>query len=163
MPISSKRYVDIDENKIEKVSLAIATPEDVLEWSNGEVTKPETINYKTYKPEPDGLFDELIFGPVTDYRCPICAKKYKRSSEGLFCEATELCKEKKPLILPKISRRSRMGHIKLNSPVVHFWFFKVDNSIITKLLGLKVGDTDKSQTRVSLEGVIYYKSHIVLE
>ncbi|MBR3348134.1 MAG: DNA-directed RNA polymerase subunit beta', partial [Mycoplasmataceae bacterium] len=163
MPISSKRYVDIDENKIEKVSLAIATPEDVLEWSNGEVTKPETINYKTYKPEPDGLFDELIFGPVTDYRCPICAKKYKRSSEGLFCEATELCKEKKPLILPKISRRSRMGHIKLNSPVVHFWFFKIDNSIITKLLGLKVGDTDKSQTRVSLEGVIYYKSHIVLE
>lgn len=163
MPITTRNYASIDENKIEKVSLGIATPNDVLEWSHGEVTKPETINYKTYKPEPDGLFDELIFGPVTDYKCPICAKKYKRSSEGLFCEATELCKEKKPEILPKISRRSRMGHIKLNSPVVHFWFFKVDNSIITKLLGLKVGDKDKSQTRVSLEGVIYYKSHIVLE
>lgn len=159
----SKKFSEIEENKIEKVSLGIATPEDVLEWSHGEVTKPETINYKTYKPEPDGLFDELIFGPSIDYKCPICAKKYKRSSEGLFCEATELCKEKKPEILPKISRRSRMGHIKLNSPVVHFWFFKVDNSIITKLLGLKVGDTDKSQTKVSLEGVIYYKSHIVLE
>lgn len=163
MPITTRNYASIDENRIEKVSLGIATPNDVLEWSHGEVTKPETINYKTYKPEPDGLFDELIFGPVTDYKCPICAKKYKRSSEGLFCEATELCKEKKPEILPKISRRSRMGHIKLNSPVVHFWFFKVDNSIITKLLGLKIGNTDKSQTRVSLEGVIYYKSHIVLE
>ncbi len=162
MSIERKTYAHIEENRIDKVSLGIATPQDVLEWSNGEVTKPETINYKTYKPEPDGLFDELIFGPVTDYKCPICAKKYKRSSEGIFCEATELCKEKKPEILPKISRRSRMGHIKLNSPVVHFWFFKVDNSIITKLLGLKIGDTDKSQTRVSLEGVIYYKSHIVL-
>ena len=161
--IISRRYAEIEDNKIEKVSLGIATPQDVLDWSHGEVTKPETINYKTYKPEPDGLFDELIFGPVTDYKCPICAKKYKRSSEGLFCEATELCKEKKPEILPKISRRSRMGHIKLNSPVVHFWFFKVDNSIIAKLLGLKVGDTDKNQTKVSLEGVIYYKSHIVLE
>ncbi len=159
----NNRYIEIEENKIDKVSLGIATPEDVLQWSHGEVTKPETINYKTYKPEPDGLFDELIFGPIIDYKCPICAKKYKRTSEGMLCEATELCKEKKPEILPKISRRSRMGHIKLNSPVVHFWFFKVDNSIITKLLGLKVGDTDKSQTRVSLEGVIYYKSHIVLE
>ncbi len=159
----SRKYADIEDNRIDKVSLGIATPQDVLDWSHGEVTKPETINYKTYKPEPDGLFDELIFGPVIDYKCPICAKKYKRSSEGLFCEATELCKEKKPEILPKISRRSRMGHIKLNSPVVHFWFFKVDNSIITKLLDLKVGDTDKSQTKVSLEGVIYYKSHIVLE
>ncbi len=163
MSIERKTYANIEENRIDKVSLGIATPQDVLDWSNGEVTKPETINYKTYKPEPDGLFDELIFGPITDYKCPICAKKYKRSSEGITCEATELCKEKKPEILPKISRRSRMGHIKLNSPVVHFWFFKIDNSIITKLLGLKIGDTDKSQTRVSLEGVIYYKSHIVLE
>ena len=163
MAVLTRHYATIEENKIDKVSLALATPEDVLEWSNGEVTKPETINYKSYKPEPDGLFDELIFGPVTDYKCPICAKKYKRSSEGLFCEATPLCKDKKPEILPKISRRSRMGHIKLNSPVVHFWFFKVDNSIISRLLGLKVGDTDKSQTRVSIEGIIYYKSHIVLE
>ena len=163
MAVLTRHYATIEENKIDKVSLALATPEDVLDWSNGEVTKPETINYKSYKPEPDGLFDELIFGPVTDYKCPICAKKYKRSSEGLLCEATPLCKEKKPEILPKISCRSRMGHIKLNSPVVHFWFFKVDNSVISRLLGLKVGDTDKSQTRVSIEGIIYYKSHIVLE
>lgn len=163
MAIISRKYANIEENKIDKVSLALATPEDILDWSHGEVTKPETINYKSYKPEPDGLFDELIFGPVIDYKCPICAKKYKRSSEGLFCEATPMCKEKKPEILPKISRRNRMGHIKLNSPVVHFWFFKVDNSVISRLLGLKVGDTDKSQTRVSIEGIIYYKSHIVLE
>ena len=163
MAVLTRHYATIQENIIDKVSLALATPEDVLEWSNGEVTKPETINYKSYKPEPDGLFDELIFGPVTDYKCPICNKKYKRSSEGLVCEATPLCKEKKPEILPKISRRNRMGHIKLNSPVVHFWFFKVDNSIISRLLGLKVGETDKSQTRSSIEGIIYYKSHIVLE
>ena len=110
----------LDANKFEGIKISIASPEQIREWSYGEVKKPETINYKTYKPEPDGLFDELIFGPVTDYKCPICAKKYKRSSEGITCEATELCKEKKPEILPKISRRSRMGHIKLNSPVVHF-------------------------------------------
>ena len=163
MAVLTRHYATIQENIIDKVSLALATPEDVLEWSNGEVTKPETINYKSYKPEPDGLFDELIFGPVTDYKCPICNKKYKRSSEGLVCEATPLCKEKKPEILPKISRRNRMGHINLNSPVVHIWFFKVDNSIISRLLGLKVGETDKSQTRSSIEGIIYYKSHIVLE
>lgn len=163
MAIVSRKYANIEENIIDKVSLSLATPEDVLEWSNGEVTKPETINYKSYKPEQDGLFDELIFGPVTDYKCPICAKKYKKSSEGSFCEATPMCKEKKPEILPKISRRSRMGHIRLNAPVVHFWYFKVDNSIISRLLGLKVGDTDKNQTRISIEGVIYYKSHIVLE
>lgn len=163
MPIISRKYANIEENRIDKVSLAIATPEDVLEWSHGEVTKPETINYKTYKPEPKGLFDEMIFGPTTDYKCPICAKKYKRSSEGSTCEATPMCKESKPEILPKISRRNRMGHIKLNSPVVHFWFFKVDNSIISRLLGLKVGDNDKLQTKVAIEGLIYYKSHIVLE
>lgn len=162
MPVSRK-YALIEQNKIKKISLALATPEDVLEWSNGEVTKPETINYKSYKPEAGGLFDELIFGPTTDFKCAICAKKYKKSNENTFCENTDLCKELKPEILPKISRRNRMGHIKLNSPVLHFWFFKVDNSILAKLLGLKVGDSNKSHARATIEGVIYYKSHIVLK
>lgn len=86
----------------------------------GEVTKPETINYKSYKPEREGLFDELIFGPTTDYKCPICGTKYKRSDENTICEKTPMCQKYQPKILPKITRRSRMGHIHLNNPVVHF-------------------------------------------
>ncbi|MGL4343039.1 MAG: DNA-directed RNA polymerase subunit beta' [Metamycoplasmataceae bacterium] len=162
MPLTRK-YAQIDQNKYDKISLSLLRPEEVLDMSNGEVTKPETINYKSFKPEPGGLFDELIFGPVVDYKCPICSKKYKKGNEGFFCEATEECKIKKAEILPKISRRSRMGHIKLNSPVVHFWFFKVDNSIISKLLALKIEGTNKSLAKSSIESIIYYKSHIVLE
>lgn len=71
----SRQYAKIYENTIEKISLALATPENILEWSRGEVTKPETINYKTFKPERGGLFDELIFGPLIDYKCPVCGKK----------------------------------------------------------------------------------------
>lgn len=152
-----------ESKKIEKIILSLATDEDVLEWSNGEVTKPETINYKSYKPERDGLFDELIFGPTTDYKCPICNTKYKRSDENSVCSKTTACEKYKPKILPKITRRSRMGHIHLHNPVVHFWFFKIDHSIISKLLGLKVSDTNKVVTKADLEKLIYYKSHIVLE
>ena len=162
MPLTRK-YASIEQNKIKNISLSLATPLDVLEWSHGEVIKPETINYKSYKPESGGLFDELIFGPTTDFKCAICAKKYKKSNENTFCENTDLCKEMKPEILPKISRRNRMGHVKLNSPVLHFWFFKVDNSILAKLLGLKVGVSNKVHSRGAIEGVIYYKSHIVLK
>ena len=162
MPLTRK-YALIEQNKIKNISLSLATPWDVLEWSHGEVVKPETINYKSYKPESGGLFDELIFGPTTDFKCAICAKKYKKSNENTFCENTDLCKELKPEILPKISRRNRMGHVKLNSPVLHFWFFKVDNSILAKLLGLKVGVSNKVHSRGAIEGVIYYKSHIVLK
>ena len=100
MPVSRK-YALIEQNKIKKISLSLATPEDVLDWSNGEVTKPETINYKSYKPEAGGLFDELIFGPTTDFKCAICAKKYKKSNENTFCENTDLCKELKPEIYLK--------------------------------------------------------------
>ncbi|QZE12580.1 DNA-directed RNA polymerase subunit beta' [Mycoplasma sp. Ms02] len=152
------------ENKrnIGKVSLSLATNEDVLSWSHGEVTKPETINYKSFKPERDGLFDELIFGPTTDYKCPICNTKYKRSDENSVCSKTPACQKYKPEILPKITRRSRMGHIHLHNPVVHFWFFKIDHSIISKLLGLRVDD-NRPVTKSDLEKLIYYKSHIVLE
>ncbi|RMA77556.1 DNA-directed RNA polymerase subunit beta' [Metamycoplasma subdolum] len=159
----SRQYALLDEEKISKISLALATPEDVETWSHGEVTKPETINYKNYKPERGGLFDEIIFGPMIDYRCPICGHKYKKINEGSFCTKTELCKQEKVEILPKISRRNHMGHIKLNSPVVHFWYFKVDHSIIYKLLGLRVGRSHETVKRIDLENLIYYKSHIVLE
>ncbi|WP_033161035.1 DNA-directed RNA polymerase subunit beta' [[Mycoplasma] collis] len=160
----SRKYALIDENTIEKISLSLATSQDVLEWSNGEVTKPETINYKTFKPEREGLFDELIFGPVIDFKCSICGKKYKKSNEGTICTVSEQCKKLKSTILAKISRRSRMGHIKLESPVVHFWYFRIDHSIISKLLGIKVEDNkSKGVTKADLESVIYYKSHIILE
>lgn len=149
--------------KINKITLLLATQEDVRNWSCGEVTKPETINYKSYKPEKDGLFDELIFGPTTDYKCPICGTKYKRSDENSKCVKTPSCAANNVIILPKISRRSRMGHIHLKHPVIHFWFFKIDHSIISKLLGLKVGNTSKSVSKADLEKLIYYKSHIVLE
>ncbi|TQC54188.1 DNA-directed RNA polymerase subunit beta' [Mycoplasmopsis mucosicanis] len=155
----------INENKslIEKITLSLATDTDVMEWSHGEVTKPETINYKSYKPEREGLFDEIIFGPTTDYKCPVCNTKYKRSDENAECIKTPMCVKHKPKILPKIARRSRMGHIKLKNPVVHFWFFKIDHSIISKLLGLRVANSSRSVTKSELEKLIYYKSHIVLE
>ncbi|MDC8919247.1 DNA-directed RNA polymerase subunit beta' [Metamycoplasma hyosynoviae] len=159
----SRKYALLDSDKISKISLALATPEDVEKWSHGEVTKPETINYKSYKPERGGLFDEIIFGPMIDYRCPVCGHKWKKINEGSFCTKTELCKQEHVEILPKISRRNHMGHIKLNSPVVHFWFFKVDHSIIYKLLGLKVANNEEPVKRIDLENLIYYKSHIVLE
>ncbi|MBU4689705.1 DNA-directed RNA polymerase subunit beta' [Mycoplasma zalophidermidis] len=159
------RFQNKDEPKllIDKITLSLATDKDVTSWSNGEVTKPETINYKSYKPERDGLFDEIIFGPTTDYKCPVCNTKYKRSDENTDCIRTPMCVKYKPKILPKITRRSRMGHISLKNPVVHFWFFKIDHSIISKLLGLKVANSNRSVTKSELEKLIYYKSHIVLE
>ncbi|WP_330463507.1 DNA-directed RNA polymerase subunit beta' [Metamycoplasma gateae] len=162
---NNSKYDLLDESKITKISLSLATPEDVESWSHGEVTKPETINYKSYKPERGGLFDEIIFGPMIDYRCPVCGYKYKRINEGSFCTRTELCKQEKVQILPKISRRNHMGHIKLNSPVVHFWFFKVDHSILYKLLGLRISSENSHETvrREELENLIYYKNHIVVE
>ncbi|WP_027121114.1 DNA-directed RNA polymerase subunit beta' [Mycoplasma leonicaptivi] len=153
------------KQNIKKIILSLATREDVRSWSSGEVTKPETINYKTYKPEKDGLFDELIFGPVVDYKCPVCSTKYKKSDANTRCTKTQQCKKYQPEILPKISRRSRMGHIKLHNPVVHFWFFKIDHSVISNLLGLRVDESSNKQsiTKSDLEKLIYYKSHIVLE
>ncbi|UUM19650.1 MULTISPECIES: DNA-directed RNA polymerase subunit beta' [unclassified Mycoplasma] len=151
------------DNLLNKITLSLATNEDVLSWSHGEVTKPETINYKSYKPEKDGLFDELIFGPTTDYKCPVCSTKYKKSDENTNCTKTPACEKYKPKILPKITRRTRMGHIKLHNPVVHFWFFKIDHSIIAKLLGLRVADSNTPVSKTDLENLIYYKSHIVLE
>lgn len=162
----SRQYAQIYENSIEKISLAMATPEDVLEWSRGEVSRPETINYKTFKPERGGLFDELIFGPLVDFKCSICGRKYRKSNENQLCVATKDCQISKSQIMSKLSRRYAMGHIALNAPILHFWFFKIDHSIIAKLLGLKVIEGNKPATTITktaIEHLIYYKSHIVLE
>lgn len=163
----SRQYAKISENSIQKISLALATPEDVLEWSRGEVHRPETINYKTFKPERGGLFDELIFGPLVDYKCSVCGRKYRKSNENQLCIATKECKIRGSRILSKMARRYSMGHIALNAPILHFWFFKIDHSIIAKLLGLKVFEGNSKVpttiTKTAIENLIYYKSHIVLE
>ena len=163
MAIQTRKFATIKESEIEKISLTLATSEDIKEWSHGEVISPETINYKTYKPEKGGLFDEVIFGPTTDFKCPICGTKYKRSNMGQICEKTDDCKQAQPEILAASTRRTRMGHIELASPVVHFWFYKIDNSILAKLLGLKPENSTKYHTKSALENIIYFKSHIVLE
>ncbi len=139
---------------IKGVKISLAHPDDIKKWSFGEILRPETINYKSYKPEKKGLFDELIFGPVKDYKCPICGKKYKRSDENKVCGATSECQTVKPLILPSSVRRIRMGHIHLSAPVTHTWFLKVDHSTIAKLLNIKFSNA---------EDIAYFKSHVVID
>lgn len=102
---------------IKSIKLSIASPDQILEWSNGEVKKPETINYKSLKPEPDGLFDERIFGPSKDYECH-CGKYRKVKHKGKTCEKCGVD------VTESIVRRERMGHIELAAPVVHIWFIK---------------------------------------
>ena len=136
-------------NKINSVRMSIASTEKIRNWSSGEVTKPETINYKTYKSEKNGLFCEIIFGTTKDFRCPHCGKKHKRVDEGKRCQN---CGE--GIIYSSLVRRRRMGHIELATPISHIWFAKVDYSMIRLLLDLK---------QTTLDGVIYFKSHIVTD
>ena len=151
-------------NPIKSVSIFLATREDVLGQSKGEVTLPETVNYKSYKPETGGLFDEVIFGPTADYTCPVCGKKYQRSNEGQKCLNSDKCKVLEPEILPKSAKRSRMGHISLASPVVHYWFLKIDHSILSRLLSLSIdGSKVKRARKKEIDDIVYFKSHIVLE
>src|SRR3989339_1421711 len=110
-----------------RISIGLASPEEVLERSSGEVLKPETINYRTYKPERDGLFCERIFGPVKDYECH-CGKYKRIRYKGIICDkcGVEVTQSK--------VRRERMGHISLAAPVVHIWFFKGAPSKVSLLL-----------------------------
>ena len=103
--------------EFDRVRINIASPEKIKSWSWGEVTKPETINYRTFKPEKDGLFCAKIFGPINDYEC-LCGKYKRMKYRGIICErcGVEVTKSK--------VRRERMGHIKLASPVAHIWFFQ---------------------------------------
>lgn len=133
--------------EIKKVRIKIALDEEIEKWSSGEITKPETINYKTYKAEKGGLFDEKIFGPTKDFKCPICGKKHKRSDLGKKCSS---CGE--AIIESKMVRRRKMGHIKLAVPIAHIWFTRIDYSIIRSILGLKQDD---------LESILYFNAHII--
>jgi DNA-directed RNA polymerase subunit beta' len=141
-PLGGKPKIDFD-----RVRISIASPEKIKSWSWGEVTKPETINYRTFKPEKDGLFCAKIFGPINDYEC-LCGKYKRMKYRGIICErcGVEVTRSK--------VRRERMGHIELASPVAHIWFFKGTPSRIGLVLDLSIKD---------LEKVLYFESYIVTD
>jgi DNA-directed RNA polymerase subunit beta' len=128
------------------ITLTLCSPDDILERSYGEVLKPETINYRSYKPERDGLFCERIFGPVKDYEC-YCGKYKRIRYKGIVCDRCGV------EVTEKKVRRERMGHIKLVVPVVHIWFFKSLPNKIGYLLGL---------SSKKLESIIYYERYVVI-
>ena len=133
--------------KFEALKIFIASAEDILGCSYGEITKPETINYRTFKPERFGLFDERIFGPYKDYECS-CGKYKRVRYKGVICDkcGVEVTSSK--------VRRERMGHISLSTPVAHVWFFKSNPSKLATLLDISPR---------SLEAVIYFSSYIVTD
>ena len=131
----------------DKIKITIASPEQIRSWSYGEIKKPETINYRTFKPERDGLFCARIFGPIKDYEC-LCGKYKRMKFRGIICEKCGV-----EVTLAKV-RRERMGHIELASPVAHIWFLKS----LPSRIGLMVDLTLKE-----LEKVLYFESYIVLE
>ena len=135
------------KNGFSKITIGLASPEEILEKSSGEVLKPETINYRTYKPERDGLFCERIFGPVKDYECH-CGKYKRIRYKGIVCD--RCCVE----VTEKKVRRERMGHIKLVVPVAHIWYFRSLPNKIGYLLGLP---------SKKLDAVIYYERYIVVK
>ena len=134
-------------NDFSAVKVTLASPNDIRAWSYGEVKKPETINYRTYRPEKDGLFCERIFGPERDYECS-CGKYRGTKYKGIICDR---CGVK---VTHSRVRRKRMGHINLASPVVHIWFFKSMPSRLGTLLGMKTSD---------LEKIIYYQDYVVVD
>ena len=129
------------------IRIRIASPEDIREWSHGEVTKPETINYRSFKPEPMGLFCQRTFGPVKDWECA-CGKYKRIRFRGIICDRCGV-----EVTLSKV-RRERMGHIELAVPVCHIWFFKTLPSQLGYLLGMTLKD---------LERVIYYAAYVVTD
>ncbi len=131
----------------DQIKIQIASPEQIRSWSYGEIKKPETINYRTFKPERDGLFCARIFGPIKDYEC-LCGKYKRMKFRGIICEKCGV-----EVTLAKV-RRERMGHIELASPVAHIWFLKS----LPSRIGLMVDLTLKE-----LEKVLYFESYVVLE
>ena len=138
------------ENKVksnfDRISISLASPEDIKQRSSGEVLKPETVNYRTYKPERDGLFCERIFGPTKDYECH-CGKYKRIRYRGIVCDRCGV------EVTEKKVRRERMGHIELTVPVAHIWYFKSAPNKIAALLGVP---------SKKLESVIYYEKYIVI-
>ena len=135
------------KSNFSKISIGLASPEEILENSSGEVLKPETINYRTYKPERDGLFCERIFGPVKDYECH-CGKYKRIRYKGIVCDRCGV------EVTEKKVRRERMGHIQLVVPVAHIWYFRSLPNKIGYLLGLP---TKK------LDAIVYYERYVVIQ
>ncbi|EFL93872.1 MULTISPECIES: DNA-directed RNA polymerase subunit beta' [Mobiluncus] len=137
----------LDANKFDKLHIGLATEDDINSWSHGEVKKPETINYRTLKPEKEGLFDERIFGPTRDWECA-CGKYKRVRYKGIVCErcGVEVTRSK--------VRRERMGHIKLAAPVTHIWYFKGVPSRLGYLLNIAPKD---------LEKVIYFAAYMITD
>src|SRR5688500_4984429 len=135
----------LEVNDFNAIRIAIASPEQIRSWSYGEVTKPETINYRTLKPEKDGLFCERIFGPTKDWEC-YCGKYKRVRFKGIVCDkcGVEVARAK--------VRRERMGHIELASPVSHIWYFKGTPSRLGLLLDISPRN---------LEKVLYFASYLV--
>ena len=141
------RYTQPKKRVLRSISIQLASPEVIKSWSYGEVKKPETINYRTLKPERDGLFCARIFGPVKDYEC-LCGKYKRLKHRGIVCEKCGV-----EVTVSKV-RRSRMGHIELASPVAHIWFLKSLPSRIGLMLDITLRD---------LEKILYFQSYVVIE
>ncbi len=131
----------------DQIRISIASPDKILSWSYGEIKKPETINYRTFKPERDGLFCARIFGPIKDYEC-LCGKYKRMKYKGIICEKCSV-----EVTLSRV-RRERMGHIELAAPVAHIWFLKSLPSRIGLLLDMTLKD---------LERILYFEHYVVLE
>ncbi|MCC7502372.1 MAG: DNA-directed RNA polymerase subunit beta', partial [Flavobacteriales bacterium] len=141
-----KKEVKLNSN-FDKIVISLASPELILERSHGEVIKPETINYRTYKPERDGLFCERIFGPVKDFECH-CGKYKRIRYKGIVCDRCGV------EVTEKKVRRERMGHIQLTVPVAHIWYFRSLPNKIGYLLGLPTKKLDQ---------IIYYERYVVIQ
>jgi len=137
----------VQTQTFDQIRISIASPEKILSWSYGEIKKPETINYRTFKPERDGLFCARIFGPIKDYEC-LCGKYKRMKYKGIICEKCGV-----EVTLTKV-RRERMGHIELAAPVAHIWFLKSLPSRIGLMLDMTLKD---------LERVLYFENYIVVE
>src|SRR6478609_8251303 len=131
----------------DQIQIGIASPERIRSWSFGEIKKPETINYRTFKPERDGLFCARIFGPIKDYEC-LCGKYKRMKYKGIVCEKCGV-----EVTVSKV-RRERMGHIELAAPVAHIWFLKSLPSRIGLLLDMQLKQ---------LERILYFESYVVIE
>ncbi|KKQ38698.1 MAG: DNA-directed RNA polymerase subunit beta' [Candidatus Roizmanbacteria bacterium GW2011_GWA2_37_7] len=138
---------DIQMLDFSGLKIRLASPDDILGWSHGEVTKPETINYRTFRPEKDGLFDERIFGPTKDYEC-YCGKYKRIRYKGIICDRCGV------EVTSSVVRRERMGHIKLATPVAHIWYFKGASSPLSIILNIP------TQT---LERIVYYALFLVTD
>ena len=145
--MSLKKPADRVGSNFTTITIGLSSPELILDRSYGEVLKPETINYRSYKPERDGLFCERIFGPVKDYEC-YCGKYKRIRYKGIVCDRCGV------EVTEKKVRRERMGHIKLVVPVVHIWYFKSLPNKIGYLLGM---------SSKKLETVVYYERFVVIQ